>query len=797
MKYSLLIVVMMIITHVSKSQQEARLMRFPTISNSQIAFSYAGDLYTVEKAGGLARRITSGDGYEMFPRFSPDGKWIAFTAQYDGNTEVYLIPAEGGIPKRLTYTATLGRDDISDRMGPNNIVMGWTPDGKKIIYRSRGIAFNDFTGNLFTVSIDGGLSEQMPLSTGGFCSYSADGSKLAFNRVFREFRTWKYYKGGMADDIRIFDTKSKKIEKISDTPNQEIIPMWIGKEIYFLSDRDRTMNLFCYDTDSKATRKVTTFTDYDIKFPSSSQQEIVFEKGGFLYVFNVASQKAEKVTIQIANDLNFSREFIADASKNIQSVSASPGGERLVVGARGEVFSVPVKSGVTRNITMNSGANDRSAVWSPDGKNIAWISDKSGEFEIWMQAQDGSSDAIQLTKNADSYYFSIKWSPDSKKILFSDKKLRLRFVDVETKKINEVASNSVWEYNDFSWSPDSKWIVYTEPQKTGMNQIMLYEIASGKKTPVTDTWYESYNAQFSRDGKYLVFVSDRDFNPTYSQTEWNHAYTDMAKVYMVTLNSATPNPFAPENDEVVFDEKPATTDAKPAEKIVSDIVVTTDNIQNRIVALPIDASNYWGVEMIDQSIYYNRKGKGDEKTHLMMYDLKTRKEISLGEFDGFQVTANGKKMMIRKDKVFYVVDLPKSEIKPDKSVSFAELKTTVNRQQEWSQIYFEAWRQMRDFFYMENMHGLNWEATRDKYAVLLPYVNNRHDLNYIIGELIGELSVGHAYIGGGDCPQPKRIKTGLLGAVVAPDPSGYFKVTKILQGANWSSELRSPLTEMG
>ena len=779
------------------AQNEARLMRFPAVNGEQITFSYAGDLYLVDKDGGLARRITSGDGYEMFPRFSPDGKYIAFTGQYDGNTEVFLIPSTGGIPKRLTYTATLSRDDISDRMGPNNIVMGWSPDGKNVIYRSRKQTFNSFVGQLFAVPIEGGVSEELPLSTGGFCSYSPDGNMLAFNRVFREFRTWKYYKGGMADDIRIFDLKTKEISLICENDVQDIIPMWIGNEIYYISDRDRNMNIFSYDTETKKTKKITEFDDFDIKFPSHDQKSIVFEKGGFIYLFDIATQTSSKIDIQIANDFDHSRNFIADASKNIQSVDMSPGGERLVVSARGEVFTVPSKSGVTRNLTKNSSAHDRNAAWSPDGKYIAYFSDKSFEFELWIQPQNGDGKAIQLTKNADTYSFSMKWSPDSKKILWGDKKLRLRYIDVETKKITEVSKSNVWEYRDFNWSPDSKWIVYTDPQKTGMNQIKLYSLENTKTIEVSSKWYESYHASFSRDGKYLVFISDRDFNPTYSHTEWNHAYTDMSKVYLLPLSSETPNPLAPENDEVKIktenkDEKVEKQDDKEI-----NVEITEKALQDRIVSLPISASNYWGVEMIDDIVYYMKRGKGQSKSTLMMYNIEDKKEDNLGEINGFDVSLDGKKMLVKKGKNYHVIPLPKAAIKLKKSVSFSALKTEVNRHEEWNQIYFEVWRQMRDFFYVENMHGTDWEKLRDKYAQLLPYVNNRHDLNYIIGELIGELSVGHAYISGGDRPNVKRIKLGLLGAKIISDPSGYFKVDEILIGANWSKTLRSPLTEHG
>lgn len=777
------------------SQNEARLMRFPAMNANSIAFCYAGQLYTVARDGGLARQLTTGNGYVSFPKYSPDGKWIAFTGQFDGNTEVYLVPSEGGLPKRLTYTATLNRDDISDRMGPNNIVMGWTPDGKKIIYRSRKQTFNDFVGSLYLVSINGGLSEELPLSTGGFCSYSADGSKLAFNRVFREFRTWKYYKGGMADDIRVFDFKSGKVEKITENVSQDIFPMWIGDEVYFASDRDRTMNIFKINMQSKVTEKVTDFKEYDIKFPSFYGSDIVFENAGFIYILDTKTKQSRKVEIKINNDLPLGRSFLADATKNIQSASLSPGGERLAVVGRGDIFTVPVKSGITRNLTTSSGAHDRAASWSPDGKYIAYLSDRSGEFEIWLQKQDGTEAAVQLTKNADTYYFDIQWSPDSKKILFSDKKLRLQMLDVETKKVSLVSQSKVWEYNDYTWSPDSRFIAFAEPMKTGMNKIRIYSLETGKTSDVTDEWYASGNPVFSRDGKYLFFVSERDFNPIYSETEWNHAYTDMSKVYFVTLEAATLNPLAPKNDEVKVEEK--AEEPKKDEKAVPALKIDFENISNRIVALPIGASGYWGLQSTGDQVFYLKNGMGMEKTQLMCFDLSESKENSVGDFDGFELSANGKKIMVRKGKSYFVADVVKADLKVENPVSLADCKMMVDRRAEWNQIYYEAWRQMRDFFYVESMHGVNWEAMKKKYEVLLPYVNNRNDLNYIIGELIGELTIGHAYVGGGDVPEVNRINMGLLGAKVSKDKSGYFRIDKILSGANWNSALRSPLTEIG
>ncbi len=809
-----LFILILILSGMLSQAQEARLLRFPAIHGNQVVFTYAGDLYTVGRSGGTARKLTSDEGLECFAHFSPDGKWIAFTAQYDGNTEVYKMPAQGGSPLRLTHTATLGRDDISDRMGPNNIVMTWTPDGKNIVYRSRKQTFNDFKGQLYSVPAEGGLSQELPLPTGGFCSYSADGKKLAYNRIFREFRTWKYYKGGMADDVWIYDFTSKQTINITSNDAQDIFPMWSGNKVYFLSDRDRTMNLFVYDQDTKQTRKLTNFTEYDIKFPSFTKDVIAFENGGYIYLFDLATEKAEKMSISITDDLDNGRDELKDASKNITNVSLAPDGKRVAVSARGEVFSVPVKSGITRNLTANAAAHDRDAIWSPDGRYIAWLSDMNGEYEIYMQKQDGSEAPVQLTKNADTYKFGITWSPDSKKIIWNDKMLRLQYVDITSKEVVLVDQSAVWEFGDFSWSPDSKWITYSAPQKNGMNMIYVYNCDTKQKTAVTDYWYSSSQPAFSSDGKYLLFSSRRDFNPTYSETEWNHAYKDMSNIYMFILSKSTVSPFAPENDEVKINPEPATGEAKEGDKKKDDkkddkkdgkkeetkkvsVQIDTDGIDSRIISLPLKAGNYWNLYCVNDMVYYNKTAAGGESP-LCMYDLKKKKETELGSGMNFEISADLKKMLINKSNSYYVIDLPTAKISlDDKSIDMGNMKIMVNKKEEWKQIYNEAWRQMRDFFYVANMHGVNWPAMKDKYAQMLPYLNDRNDLNYLIGEMIGELNVGHAYISGGDRKSTDRYNTGLLGAKVSKDASGYFKVDRILQGANWSKSLRSPLLEPG
>ena len=791
-----------------RAADEARLMRFPAIYGEQIVFSYAGDLYTVNSEGGIARKLTSHDGYEMFPRFSPDGSMIAFTGQYDGNTEVFVIPAAGGRPKRLTYTATLSRDNVSDRMGPNNIVMDWTPDGRYITYRSRKQSFNSFIGQLFKVPVEGGLSEELPLPTGGFCSWSPDGSKLAYNRIFREFRTWKYYRGGMADEIWIHDLQTRTTEKITDNRVQDIIPMWAGDEIFFLSDRDRTMNVFVYNTSTRQTSKVTDFTDYDVKFPSLGDRQIVFENGGYIYRLDVNTKEYHKVPIRIANDFTNSRTALVDASKSIHSGDLSPNGERVVFGARGEVFSLPAKHGITRNLTQTSGVHERVVSWSPDGRYIAYFSDESGEYELYIMKQDGSGKPVQLTNGMKTYLYDLEWSPDSRNILFSDRKFRLQYVDIETKKVTLVMKSIDTELNDFDWSPDSKWIAYANNAKNQFRVIYLYHTEDGKTYPVTDHWYESGSPHFSPDGKYLYFVSSRDFNPTYSQTEWNHSYSDMDKVYLVTLAKDTPSPFALENDEVnIEDEMPEKGDDKEGKggkekqdgKAEAKITkIDTEGLNARILALPIEASNYFHIESVPDNVYYIERSSFGTAMTAKVFDLKTKKEAELGPGINFTISANGKKMLIMQNGKYAVMDLPHGKVTLDETMDLSDMKVMTDFRKEWNQIFDESWRQMRDFFYVENMHGLDWQAMHDKYAELLPYVNHRYDLTYVIGEMIAELSVGHAYV---NSPTglgvPERIEMGLLGAKLSRHSSGYYRIDRILEGANWNDDLRSPLTEVG
>jgi len=586
--------------------------------------------------------------------------------------------------------------------------------------------------------------------------------------------------------------------------------MWIGREIYYLSDRDRIMNMFVYNLDTKETKKVTDFTLYDIKFPSAGGNMIVFENGGYIFKFDPKTKKYEKVTIYVEDDALWARSEFKDASKYIRTADLSPNGERIVFGARGDVYSVPVGKGITRNLTNTPGSHERNVSWSPDGQFIAYISDATGENEVYIIKQDGSEDAIQLTFNTNTYIFSLEWSPDSKKILWSDRMMRLQYVNIKTKEIKLVARSKFDNIEHFHWSPDNRWIVFDQLSENRFTVISVYEVAKGITRNITSPWFDSTDPVFSFDGKYIVFISSRDFNPVYSATEWNHAYTNMMRIYLVTLKKDTPSPFTPENKEVESfseninkdstDKKKEKTDENKANKVQTsekvNVEIDFDEIENRIISLPVNPSIYLDPICVNNIVYYHERPKGEGIT-VKMFDLKKQEETELGKGMQISISANGKKMLVRDGDRWGVIDLPVGRIALKDVADLTSMKVWVDYKQEWKQIFDECWRQMRDFFYVQNMNGVDWKAMHDKYALLVPFVRHRDDLTYIIGEMIGELNNGHAYVNSGEKPRADRIATGLFGAKLSKDKSGYFRIDKILDGANWNKELRSPLKDLG
>ena len=802
-------------------QQEARLLRFPAVGGDNIVFSYAGDLYRVDVTGGTAVKLTSHVGYEVFPRISPDGKTVAFTGQYDGNTEVYTIPVTGGEPCRITYSALVSRDMVGERMGPNNIVMCWTPDGKQIVYRSKTHTFSGLRGQLCKVNSQGGPAEEIPTTEGGFCSYSPDGKKLAMNRMFREFRTWKYYRGGQADDIWINTVGTTKLEKITDNDAQDIFPMGIGDEISYLSDRDRTMNLFVYNTKTKETRKVTDFTEYDCKFPSYSKDYVVFENGGYIYKYDVKAGKCEKVTIYLENDNVYGRPEYRNVGNQMFAYSLSPDGERVLIIARGELFSLPARRGPVQNLSDTPGGHEREAVWSPDGKHIAWFSDKDGEYQVYVAPADNPANATKMTNFKDGYPSNLQWAPDGKTLYFSTLKREVCSLDIDSRICKTVLGGMEGSPRGFTLSADGTWAAYTMDLANDMTAVYLYEVATGKSYQVTDRWYPSSSPIFSQDGKYLFFTSSRSLQSQYSRVEWNASYNMSDYVFVVPLAKGTPDPTTLTNDDYVVknepaaDKKPAATDKKPAtpDKKAAPakpaMKVDVEGIGQRASVLPLPAGRYRLILADNDKLYYSSFGGGmpgmggaggrggAAAAAVKVLDLKTLKTSDGPRNTPLAFTPDHKKCIVREGGKLYVTGFG-GPGKLEDPIPTSEMDMLIDHQAEWKQIYDESWRVTRDNFYVENMHGIDWKAIHDKYAVMLPYVKHRHDLTYLIGEMISELTVGHAYITSGEVPEIPRVATGMLGGKFSKDAkTGAFRIDHIYKGASWDRSLVSPLDGAG
>ncbi len=781
---------------------ETRLLRYPSASKTHIAFTHAGDIYVVPRSGGIARKITSSEGIEIYPRFSPDGNTIAFTGEYDGNREIYTVPSEGGEPVRLTFSMDI--QGLPERMGPDKIIMQWTKDGKKLLYRSRHESWHAWTGKLFFVNLEGELPEELPLPKGGYASLAPDETKIAYNRVFREYRTWKRYRGGQADDIWIYDFKSKDLKNITDNPAQDIIPMWYKDKIYFLSDRDKRMNLFCYNLTTNQLKKITNFDKFDVKFPSLGIDNITFENGGYVYLLNPETDEYIKINIQIADDYSSARTEIVDVSKRISSYGISPDGKRALFNARGDVFTVPAVQGFTRNLTKTSGVHERNSVWSPDGKWIAYVADETGEDEIFIVKPDGTG-KTKLTDNGESYRFELSWSPDGKKIACSDKTMKLYYIDIETKKVKQVAKSKSWEMRDYAWSPDSKWLAFTDDNENGISVVYLYSLENDKTVQATDNFFNSGRPEFDSKGRYLYFVSDRSFNYNEGSFERSYVYNNMSKIYGLVLSAGDQGPFMYKSDEAEVkadeaDDKEKDTE-NPKEKKAdkkdkndkkgNECKIDLEGLSDRIFELPVKNGNYFNLNSVNGKLYYAADG-------FYEWDPEKKEPAKVADFTHFVISRDGKSIIFRSDNNYYIEKLD-SKVKPDKGkLMLGDMKTELNRHEEWNQVFNEAWRQMKYFFYDSKMHGNDWIKIRENYSELIPYVRHRDDLTYILGEMIGELNCGHAYVGGGEMPQVKKVTVGLLGAEFEFDKEkGMYRFTKIFEGRNWDENTRSPLTEPG
>ncbi len=857
-KRLLLLLLAFAATGSSQEMPEGRMMRFPDICKDKIVFMYGGDLWLASSSGGEARRITSDAGRELFPKFSPDGKWIAFTGQYDGNFNVYVMPAEGGQPRQLTFYQGAAAP-LSDRMGIHNEVVTWFPDSKRILFLSRRDASNGWTKRPFSVSIDGGLPEPLPVSEGGLGSFSSDGTKIAYNPIFRNFRTWKRYTGGLAQAISIYDLKNNTVEDVPHTEWTDSFPMWHGNIIYFSSDRgpEHHLNLYSYDLSSKQVEQLTHFTDFDVMWPSLGPDSIVFENGGYLYTFDLESKQPRKLTVYLPGDRDQIMKHWTSVAKNITDFDISPEGKRAVFGARGDVFTVPAKEGSIRNLTRTPGIREKSVGWSPDGRWIVYVSDRSGEDELYIAPQDGMGKEQQITTGYKGFKYAPAWSPDSKKLAWSDKDCRLWYVDITGKKQVAIDQGKYGEILNYSWSPDSKWLAYDKNAENGYSIVHLYSLADSKITPVTTSMTNSFSPVFDPDGKYLYFLSDRDFNEVIGNVDFEFSNPKTTRIYVVTLRADEPSPFQPLSDETQIKKEEnkdelltppgqepgksagkaeakgkkkneAPKEAKEAEKNDKDkgdknkkdekekpkeFRIDLEGIAARIVALPIEPAVMNTYLASKGFIFYSTtpiQGLSGpipgEAPAIHVYDLKERKDkVLIDGVQRFALSFDGSKLLYEADggrdgHTYGIIDAKPDGPKKvgDGALNLGGMRVEVDPTAEWKQMFNEVWRQERDYFYAAAMNGVDWEKMRDKYAQLLPSVSDRYTLTYIMGEMIGELSNSHTYVGGGDYPDLHPVNVGLLGVDFEADQAaGMYRFKKIYAGENWEQQTRSPLTEPG
>jgi tricorn protease len=807
----------------------ARLLRFPDIRGDQIAFVYAGDIWTVAASGGTARRLTSHSGIELFPKFSPDGRWIAFSGEYNGTRQIFVISVEGGEPRQLTYRNDVGA--LPPRGGWDNMVLGWTPDGKHVLFRANRVAQSNRLGRPYLVPVEGGQEQPLAITESGAASYSPDGTRLAFTPISNEFRGWKRYRGGQSPDVWIYDLRSNTAEQITTTRAQDMIPVWLGDTIYYLSDRDWTMNLFAYDTRTKKTRKVTNHSDYDVLWPSGSGDDLVYEVGGYIYRLDANNGKEERVPIRVYGDFPDTVPYFRNVKANIASFSISPTGARVLFDARGDVFTAPAKEGEVRNLTTSQGVREISPTWSPDGRLVAYLSDRSGEYEIYVRQSDGTGEERRVTTDGDIWRFPLVWSPDSRMLAYGDKKQRLRYVNIETGKTTDVDRSSNNDITNYTWSPDSRWIAYTKLGNNQFSEIWVYSLASAKTQKLTGGQTSDTEPAFDPKGRYLYFLSNRDFNLTFSGFEFNYIYTNPTRVYVGLLAADGPAVLLPASDEerIKTSERPLTLPPNPAnappppgaaaqpatppteqptpaatpatepkatplQPPRPTVKIDFENFENRVRAIPGQPTNYRRLAATpDGVLYLSGPGK------LSLYNLTTKNEATIIEgIQNYDLSEDAKQIVFRAGENFGVAAVAPNQ-KPDAGlVKLDGMMMKIDPKAEWAQAYTDAWRIMRDWFYDPNMHGMDWRAIRAKYEQLVPHISNREDLNYVLTEMGSELMAGHIYVErGSDPPRVARNDGGLLGAEFAQDASGYYKITKIYPGENWHESFRSPLTEPG
>jgi tricorn protease len=775
---------------------EGRFMKYPDISGNSIVFTYENDLWLVSVEGGIASRITNSPGMEYAAKFSPDGRWIAFTGTYDGPPSVYLIPSEGGIPARLTY------------VGGGVQTLGWTPDGERIVFRS---SFEQAIGrdpNLYSISRNGSVPQAFPLDRGVLCSFSADGKSILYCRKGTEEYYWKRYKGGRYQDIWMYNFDTRQFTPISDYVGKNSYPMWIDNTMVFVSDRGNGIaNLFAQDLGAKQIRPLTAFEDFDVMMPSTDRKRVVYMQDGYLNVLTVATGQTKRLQVSVPSDRWLTRDRTINPKDYIHHVDISNDGKTAVLEARGDVFVSPTGKGRTSNISNSPGTREMTPAISPDGKWVAFFSDRTGEYQLYTQKVEGG-EWIPLTSTLDRTNYHPLWSPDGKKILFGNKDLALFVVDVGSKSITKIDESQqlkndefTWEISDYDWSPDSKWIVYTQVQFNRNNQVFLYSLEQKKRFTLTGDFFDNLHPKFDAAGEYLYYISTRSFDVAMDYTEDNYVLSSPHQIMVVQLKAGMAPPFSEQTGET-------------KKSAGGGFRIDLDGIQQRTFPLPVPAGNYFNLKAGKGKVLWSATSNFTEDDHerifvpgtetkwdLHIFDMESRKDITLGEkIMSVGVSANGEQLIIRRNADVSVTSLEKayqSKNVGDK-LTLTGMTYFIDTRKEWNQIFSDTWRWYRDFFYDPGMHGRDWKAMGEKYRAYIPWLSSREELNWVLSQMVGELCVSHTYIGGGDMGPGQNVAspvfTGWLGADLVPDAkSGRYMFATIYGPTEYNLSLTGPL----
>jgi len=781
---------------------ETRLLRFPDIHDDVVVFVYGGDVWRAPSDGGEARRLTAHPGQELFPKISPDGRWVAYSAENSGSRQVWVTPTAGGEPRQLTFYTDVG--DMPPRGGWDYWIQGWTPEGK-ILVRANRTPWGQRMGRYYVVDPEGGLETPLVLPEGGGASLSPDGTKIAYTPVSREFRTWKRTRGGRAQDVWLYDFEANQSTRLTDDPGTDNFPMWAGDKVYFTSDRDDVLNLFAHDLASGQATKVTGFDTWDVLWPSLGPGAIVFMNGGRLHRFDLATETSAEIPIEVRSELPHTVPHFKDVSSSIANAGLSPSGVRAVFEARGEIFTVPAQHGPTRNLSRSQGVAERFPTWSPDGRWIAYLSDESGEYEIYLRPGDGSGEPKRLTTDGNVWRFAPVWSPDSEKLAFGDRARKLWILDVDSGELTEVDKGRAGDLNVYAFSPDSRWLAYEKTyEESLLVGITLYSLESGERFALGDGLTNDYNPTWSTDGHYLFFLSDRDYNIQFSGFEFNYLYADPTRVYAAALNGDAPALFPPRSDEEeVAEEESENGDEGSEEGENGDdevkVVVEPEGFLARTVALPeVAASNYGGLRAVEGALFYVRFDPTAGAGTLARYDLEKRAEEVVSEgVMAFELSADGSKVLAQTPAGWAIADAM-AGADFSAALDLSGLRVKIDPRAEWRQMYRDGWRIARDYFYDPNMHGYDWRALGERYGELVGHVAHRDELDFIFGELIAELEAGHTYVSPGDEPEVERVEGGMLGCEFELEAdSDAYRIAKIFPGENWDPDYRSPLTEPG